>query len=321
MNLEFKEYNKYKKNALVFSYEITYYCNLRCSYCYNINKLKSNIDLKQNPIDKKVIIFFKKLKKLLPNHRFELDILGGEPLYYSYLIDFLEEFLLLDIDVWVVSNLLNTDMLKKIILLMKKFPHLNIVGTWHDYTFNKKYFNKKIKENILLLKNNFYKQQSFSRINQIYLPRFLVSFVLGDHFDIEKYKFILDNNLDYALTFEFDNLVEYKNTFMKTIINEDIINIIKNSVNYKIFFELDDKKTNLIDILNQGLHNISKIKKVLCFPINRNIDNNGYISLSCPYYSKKIFIDDFNIKKDFNPVICKDKYCQCSIDAYKKVLK
>ena len=68
MNLEFKEYNKYKKNALVFSYEITYYCNLRCSYCYNINKLKSNIDFHQLYMNEIAIVyvFCDKLKQIRP---------------------------------------------------------------------------------------------------------------------------------------------------------------------------------------------------------------------------------------------------------------
>jgi len=34
-----------------------------------------------------------------------------------------------------------------------------------------------------------------------------------------------------------------------------------------------------------------------------NIDNNGYISLSCPYYSKKIFIDIINITDDIEGII------------------
>jgi len=305
-------FNSYMKNKLIYSYDITMRCNLRCSYCYAFDSL-DNKKGGNREVAKKVIQAFKDFKEKYPNHMIELDLLGGDPLVAENIWDFLDEFLPIGYDLWIVTNLLmGNKTLTKAKEYLNKYKNLGICATWHNEIDDNKF-----KENLLFFKDSI--RPFDSKVDEVTYSNFVASFVLfnGNKGMYEKAKFLTENGIDYGITILYDDQMLYRSE-TKEEWTEETKWVWRNSTNYrKTRWEWDNKLITLDEFEDRKLYQISHHYNLVCYPNNWHIRYDGEIYNSCNYEPRiRKHIDD-----GIHPVrlYCKDMDCKCSVTACKEV--
>lgn len=306
-----KCFNAHMKDKLVFSYEITLACNLRCEYCY-VHDLLDN-SLKSNPdVSKLVVEKIKEYKELYPNRPFELDLLGGDPLVAGNIWEFLDEVLQLDIDVWIVTNLMmGKKVLTKAKEYLKKYPRLGIAATWHTAIKDEKF-----KENLLFFKDAI--RPYWSRSDETYYENFITSFVLFNENDdmYKKAKWCKENDIGYGFTQLYEDQMQYRAQRIDEW-TEETKWVWRNAYDYHATrYEWDGVPITLEEYERDELYQISYHYNVVCHPLNWHITFNGEVYNSCNYEPRK----RYNIKEGIQPMrlYCRDMDCKCSAHGYKE---
>ena len=307
-------FNKFMEKKLIFSYEITNGCNLRCPYCYQLDEL-NNSKKYNTEVAKEIIKQIQLFKINYPDYILELDLLGGDPLYCPNLFEFLEELLsTTSIDVWVVTNLTPKDdnIIYVLGKFLQKYPKLGVSATYHDSCDHDKW-----KKNMKHLQQ--FKVMKYSQADEVYYPNIVSSLVLmNDDSMYEKYTYMKDNDIQYGITHYYSHSVDkHKRHFVFSEYNKETQEIYKNSINYKsIYYTINDRKITTEEFEEKELYHISMQQPVICNLLNFAIDFDGNITNSCSYESVK-----FNITDGIHPknCVCANSYCHCSVNAYKKV--
>jgi organic radical activating enzyme len=306
------KFNEYLKNKIVFSYEISLACNLRCSYCYEL-KLLDNKKTHNTEIANLVIEKLTEFKKENPNIELELDLLGGDPLMAPNLIEFITELSKIDIVIWIVTNLtFSKERIEEVGKLLE-LPNVGIAATWHD-NINDDVF----KENVLTLEK-YSKHQIPKNMAEKWLQADMVlSFVLFDENEkmFERANWALNNNIPYVVTHLYNNgeRVQAKNSW-----NEKTEFVFENSLNNSNLYYLDDKKISSIEFQEKKLYQISQQYTTICEPLTFNISYYGYVNFSCQMKNKKLH--QYHIRdglKKFR-LFCNSGDCYCSECGYKEL--
>jgi len=310
------EFNKYMKKKLVISYEITKGCNLRCPYCYMSGHLDNAVDF-DSDMANTVIQKFKEFLNTHPDYQVELDLLGGDPLFCSGTLDFVERWLKeVKADIWIVTNLTPKDQNKIVRLgeLLKKYDRLGLSATWHDscdqelWKSNMKYLSQ-------------FKRQRYAEIDEITFSNIVASLVLmNDKVQYEKYQYMKDHNIAYGITHYYSN--DHLGTRVFSHYDKYSTEIYKNSVNFKQnFFTFTEKgkteKFGMDKFEELKLFEISWKYNLVCSVLNYNITYEGKVFNSC---SRRPRIEyDLSDGIQTPKIFCKDTYCHCSISAYKQL--
>jgi MoaA/NifB/PqqE/SkfB family radical SAM enzyme len=145
------------KEPVNFSWELTYYCQYRCTYCYAFEQLTKKPDPK---LLKAYPIILKKLKlRSIP--KFNIELLGGEPTTHPNIFEIIEE---LNKNEKCKSIELVTNIAKPVSFYKKfddeKYNKLIISASYHnEYDKNDRYLKKCIEL------NKFKNVRFFSNIN------------------------------------------------------------------------------------------------------------------------------------------------------------
>jgi len=305
-------FNSFMKNKLVYSYDITMRCNLRCSYCYASDVL-DNKKTGDKTVASKVIQAMKDFKEQYPDHIFELDLLGGDPLLAKNLWDFLDEALPIGFDIWIVTNLMmGPRTLAKAKEYLQKYPNLGIAATWHSEGIK----DEKFKENVLFFKDVI--RPMWSQADEVWYDNFITSFVLYNDNETmyNNAKWCLDNGIHYGLNILYDDHMLYRSETKEEWSDETIF-VWKNSFNYqRTRWEWDNKRISLDEFEERKLYKISYYYNVICHPVNWHIRYDGDIYNSCNYLPRKTS----HIDKGIHPVkmYCKDSDCKCAVYGHKE---
>ena len=306
-------FNQYMKNKIIFSYEITRACNLRCSYCYALSYLDQNIT-HDNDMADLVIEKIAKFKQQYPDWHFELDILGGDPLSAPNIFEFLDKILALDIEVWIVTNLIPSDQ-SKIVRLKEylKYPKFGIAATWHDEIGNKK--DQKFKDNLLFFKDSIRDYYSISQ--DMMYQNVMVSFVLfdGNGRMYDKAKWLVDNNTWYGFTHLY---TDHKRVQKYVDFSDEAKWVFENAVHHNNKYFLGDRLLSPEEFEEGEYYQIAHKYHTICEPLNFHIGFYGQVISSCKYLPKITY----NIKdEDIVPkrVFCKGYDCYCSVLGYKEL--
>ena len=263
-------------------------CNLNCSYCFDNCKRKKEIRIMNKKQIKKVICFLNSINVDT------LEIIGGEPLIYKYLLNIINEVICNN--VIIITNGLNESMLYKLSDIIDK--NIKIVHSIHYemYLKNKqkyithlmnvcKLFNDKknidIEFAILIDKENTLK-----------------------YFDL--IKFIFDVCID---KFKYDFSVSYirRQDSLKELMKNLLISRQLGKYGKIILDDLIEEKR-----ISRLLINKNYMKKCPCFKNYIKIDIDGFlISSNCNIAKKSkksIFDNDFNFKNEICDIICTEKH-------------
>jgi hypothetical protein len=278
------------KADVYIGYDITYRCNLRCEYCYVLHKLDNK--LTGNKFIATIVLL--KLKRFLSENKdktVEFDILGGEPLSYKGLTEYVHKLE----DIRLEYNNL------KIITITTHGvfptpPNFNDIGYNNNISFQVSYHN--YSNNIKLLKENLLK---FLRITDLVT---LTIHLYDDKLRIQEIRDIIEfcnSNHIHTCTIDINDL---GNDFKM--------------VNNSVFSEISDL-TSLDNIKNyqvgntemtrKNIHDINWIKGTMkycnlsCF----NIDYYGDITADCNYTLDRKNITTSNI--ELYKVYCKHISC------------
>ena len=305
-------FNRFMKNKLIFSYDITMRCNLRCSYCYAADILDNKKSGNREVADK-VVQAFKDYKKNYPDNIIELDLLGGDPLVAENIWDFIDAYMETGFDLWIITNLMmGKRTLTKAKEYLNKYPKLGICATWHSEIDNDKF-----KENLLFFKDAI--KPMYNQVDEVTYNNFVTSFVLfNDNPDMyEKARWAKDNGINYGITILYDDQMLYRRE-AKEDWTEETKWVWRNSYNYThTKWVWDDTQIDLDTFEDMKLYQISHHYNLVCYPNNWHIRYDGEIYNSCNYEPRiRKHIDD-----GIHPVklYCKDMDCKCSVTACKEV--
>ena len=305
-------FNRFMKNKLIYSYDITMRCNLRCSYCYATDILdnKKSGDV---AVADKVVQAFKDYKENYPGHIIELDLLGGDPLVAANIWDFIDAYMETGFDLWIITNLMmGKRTLTKAKEYLNKYPKLGICATWHSEIDDEKF-----KENLLFFKDA--TKPMYNQVDEVTYRNFVTSFVLfNDNPDMyEKAKWAVDNDISYGITILYDDQMLYRRE-MKDTWTEETKWVWRNSYNYThTKWTWDDEPITLDQFEDMKLSQISHNYNLVCYPNNWHIRYDGETYNSCNYLPRirKHIDDGIHPKK----LYCKDMDCKCSVTACKEV--
>lgn len=134
---------------IAFTVWITDKCNMRCSYCYEENKVKRNMQTSQSVLEKIINFIVIKVNELPKQENVVIDIHGGEPLLeFEKMVYFIEciRMKLVDYNVSynIVTNgtLLNAEKAKWLNENMDSIS-ISIDGTEEVHDKNRRYVNGK----------------------------------------------------------------------------------------------------------------------------------------------------------------------------------
>ena len=308
-----QKFNSYMKNKLIFSYEITRACNLRCSYCYALDYLNQ----KQTHDNEIADLFIEKIAKFrsdYPDWHFELDILGGDPLSAPNIFEFLDKILPMGFETWIVTNLVPTDN-NKIVKLKEylKYTNFGIAATWHDELSTKK--EQQFKDNLLFLKDGIRDYYSISQ--DMMYQNVMVSFVLfdGNTKMYDKAKWLVGNDIWYGFTHMYTN---QKRAQKYVDFSDEAKWVFKNAVHHDNKYYIDDKRLTPEEFEEQQLYQISFKYNTICEPLNFHLDYFGKVESSCKYRPQikyDLRTQDIEPKRIF----CKGYDCYCSALGYKEL--
>lgn len=310
-----QQFNAYMKNKLIFSYEISRACNLRCSYCYALSYLNQK-ETHDNVVADLVVEKIKKFTEDYPDWHFELDILGGDPLSAPNIFEFLDKFLPLGVETWIVTNLVPTDDTK--IHKLKeylKYDNFGIAATWHDELKPK--IEQKFKDNMLYLKDAI--RPVYSKSQDMDYENVMVSFVLfdGNETMVNKAKWCLDNNIIYGFTHLYDGNSN-KRVQKYRDFSDDAKFVFRNAVHHQNKYFIGDRQLTPEEFEDGQLYQIAFQYHTVCEPLNFHIDYYGMVQNSCKYWPKisyNLFDTDIQPKR----VLCRDHDCYCSALGYKEL--
>jgi len=284
--------DKVIQNQILFDIYFNYSCNFNCYYCYSkkINKEMSFENLK------KLISFFKKdFNGLIPTTK----ILGGEPLLYKYLFDFIDSLIdKITIDLTTNFSLINDKIIKKINSYKNYKNNFNL-----EFSIHPMYITK-------------YKDKLFKIISKLDIPVTLII-----NLDIN-YKRIIEDFIKNLP--QFDNVKKVYNPIMasKNKNKYEDFNIIDFDETFKDqIYIFDNKEYQFLDMYKifKRKYKFNFKDKVFCNQRYFIIEPDLKIIQQC---SKKIFsFNDFN-KKDFY-IKCPSSFCDysCFFDLNKIFLK
>lgn len=309
-----KKFNSYMKNKIIFSYEITRACNLRCSYCYALKYL-DQAQSHDNEVMNLVVEKIKKFRLDYPDWNFELDILGGDPLSAPNIFEFLDLILPLGFEVWIVTNLVPLDDTKihKLKEYLNKYDNFGIAATWHDELKPK--IEQKFKDNILFLKDAI--RDVYSKSQDMQYRNVMVSFVLfdGNSKMIEKAKWLIENDIWYGFTHLY---TDQKRVQKYVDYSDDAKMIFEKAVHHNNKYFIDDKQLSPEEFEEKELYQISFKYNTICEPLNFHIDYFGEVESSCKLRPKI----KYSLKEqDITPqrIYCRGFDCYCSALGYKEL--
>jgi len=309
-----QKFNEYMKNKIIFSYEITRACNLRCSYCYALSYLNQK-QTHDDEIAELVVEKIAKFRKDYPDWHFELDILGGDPLSAPNIFEFLDAILPMGFEVWIVTNLIPTDQSKIVTLkeYLNRYPNFGIAATWHDELGAKK--DQKFKDNLLFLKDSIRDYYSVSQ--DMMYQNVMVSFVLfdGNGRMYDKAKWLVEHEIWYGFTHLY---TDHKRVQKYVDFSEEAKWVFENAVHHKNKYTIDDRQLSPEEFEEEELYQISFKYNTVCEPLNFHIGYFGDVISSCKYLPKITY----NLKEqDITPkrVFCKGYDCYCSALGYKEL--
>lgn len=308
-----QKFNAYMKNKIIFSYEITRACNLRCSYCYALEYL----DQAQSHDNETMHLVVDKIEKFLkdyPDWHFELDILGGDPLSAPNIFEFLDLILPLGIETWIVTNLVPADF-SKIEKLKEylKYDNFGIAATWHDELKPK--VEQRFKDNILYLKDEI--RDVYSKSQDMMYQNVMVSFVLfdGNEKMYNKAKWLVDNEVWYGFTHLYTDQVRVQKY---VDYSEQAKWVFENAVHHDNKYFIDDQRLTPEEFETKELYQIACQYNTICEPLNFHIDYFGRVESSCKLRPKIIY----NLQdQDIEPkrIYCQGYDCYCSALGYKEI--
>ena len=307
-----QKFNEYMKNKLVFSYEISRACNLRCTYCYALNFL-DNTKTHDPIIADLVIQKLTEFKQENPHIELELDLLGGDPLMAPNLIEFVTELSKIDIVIWVVTNLTikNKKRIDEVGQLLK-LPNVGIAATWHDNIDDEIF-----KNNILYLKK-YIKDTDFGIKEKWVKSNFSVSFVLFNENPnmMKKVKWLQENNIYFGLTHLYNNQ-ERAQSYLN--FNDETKFVFHNSLKDDYRYYLDNTQLTPQEFEELELYKIPEKYRTVCEPLNFNISYFGDITLSCQMKNKERH--RYHIKDGIKHLrtFCNGGDCYCSSIGYKEL--
>ena len=299
--------NKIMKNKVIFSYELTLACNLRCHYCVVKNKLDNKLIIDLN----RSISILNQIEKFIndnPDHMVCLELLGGDPLYDDKIFELLDIYGNIFHEINIITNLIyDIEKIKKLKYYIKKYPIIRVSATWHSKSNFDIY-----KSNILELFEN---ENIFSRIFEKEVPKVMSSIILDlkDSKLFEKYNWLYKNNIPYFITHYTDE----NNNRIYFDFNDEELQIIKHSTLAKCKIEYDNEYINILDPRISEYNQISFNKNLLCKPLFWNIDYFGILHDACNSRKKVINILENNIT--IPKINCSNKFCDCSIISYKEI--
>ncbi len=305
------KFNEYMKNKIIFSYEISLACNLRCSYCYEL-KLLDNKKTHDDSVAALVIEKLKEFKEQNPDMELELDLLGGDPLMAPNLVEFVTELSKIDMKIWIVTNLTFPEQRIEEIGKLLEFQNVGISITWHD-----KIDEDIFKRNVLFLKK--YMRRMPGEIKEKWLQtNMMISFVLfdGNEKMFERANWAINNNIPYSITQLYN---DGKRAQTQESWNNKTKFVFDNSLNNSHLYYLNDKEISSNEFQNKKLYQIPQQYRTICEPLNFNISYYGYVNFSCQMKNKKDH--QYHIKdglKKFR-LFCNSGDCYCSEYGYKEL--
>lgn len=297
------QFNKHNERLLIVNYYITMFCNNRCEYCFQMQRLETKNRVNDDVFEQLVY----QITQFVNNtdYKVRLNILGGDPLsVYDKTYELVKRLQHPNIDVVIHTNLnypSNGQAIRRLVDLCKSNRiHINV--SWHSVSSV-----EHIKRNLVALSDvhdNISVQflMEDSTINEVYSNFAWVQ-------ENTKYKIRacgVKKDSRYTFT-QWEDPSYIKMSDIDIRDNED-------------FFMIDDVAYT---IMQQGEYNITDLNSFLfqyskmCHMTGYSVDIDGNVTSSCDYKYKGHISGGFPI----NDVFCSGKYCSCNDVLYKKLIK
>ena len=284
-------------SLLKISINLTDYCNYMCNYCIVDAPNKIN---KQTIKKEFLNIFFKYMKKHLPELKFRVNLLGGEPTLYK------------DLN-YVIDSIINN------------YPNICIMlltnGSQSVYYYQKLVEDYKIHLDIsyhpeFADDNHFISIIDMLKDNYNYQINILLDY---DYYDkIIKFIDKLNNKYDQInLYYSVLANIDYNNTkfnIFNDLLNKQINNTIKL---YTLKFEKREIILSYKDISSFNSNNRNIFKYMKCDIFNRQwiINSNSTISTRCSKKTYRLLPNDINKflceYENNNGILCNYDICNC----------
>jgi len=310
------------EHAPTFSWELTSYCQYRCTYCYAWEMLTKKFD--KSKLDLVPVILNKLKLKKLP--KFHVELLGGEPTTHPMIFEILEELHKNDkcISIELITNL------AKPLSFFEKFKEydfnkLIISASYHnEYDKKDRFLEKCIEvnklDNIRLFFANInFPVESNTWDTSLNIIKQLCENNIWNHFNLihstKKYTGF-DFGYDYVTGDGFGNnnknLVQVFNKFLTYCQKscEEGLDIFNKSIQRKVNFK--NKKTgktlSMPELLVRA-HEFDRFESWKCTPQMWTIDLNGIFRNDCTNEPIDILFNDIG-----KCITCPVKTgCQCDV--------
>jgi hypothetical protein len=308
--------NKKNKNTLYLSYEITKACNLRCSYCYFKKELRNKLEFDAD-MGEVVISKIKKFTEDYPDHKVDLGLLGGDPLFTEYTMEFIDKVMPLGISVLINTNLVPKDknMIIKLADMMNKWDLLMVSASWHTEA-DEVEFKENIKylyENIDGMICNAGIWEGFGRVH--------TSIVMDGNIKIEeRVDWLNGEDMNYSCTALLDTEGSHIEKKRETESWEPWeLKVFQGSIDNEIGMDVDGDKISVVEYNSMGYYNATFNYNTICHPLDWTIEWDGNIVSECdrePSIEYGIMENDIVPKR----IVCRDTYCHCSAASYKELI-
>lgn len=201
---DIKECGDPNNSLITFAWDVTTQCQYRCSYCYAHDMLTSKFDSKFHEIYKFVLTRL----KLIKNHNFCIELLGGEPTLHPYFYEIVDGCFSLKSckGVMIVTNLAKPASYYKA-FNVEKFKGLQLDVSFHpEYVKNVKSWCDKLKQ-----LNSYEYLDVMTNINLVNDEKYIDSY-------IEIIEYCIENSIEISLNALFSTekfVSQYSNDFLK----------------------------------------------------------------------------------------------------------
>lgn len=290
-------------NDITFHWNLTNWCNYKCSYCYMLGKM----DEEYKPYDKAYKLVLARLQRV--NTPFYLELLGGEPTVHPKLLDILNGLNELNncIQVDLITNLSRSfNFFKKINNLA--ISKLNIMASFHyEYNLNNdKWINKCVQIKQELPNINLFVSMNLPANKKYWKQVKEVKKLLESKEVQVEYNFLVDSEY---MNVQDEELFNYSEEFFRYF-KEDL-DIQEAKQNRFFPIQIEGKEETTISIQDIYRYKLNKYKGYKCDVRAFGIDVNGVILNQCD--NKKIGMT--MPKEDlYRNIICPKEICDC--DSY-----
>lgn len=271
----FKQYN-----LVTFSWYVTDYCNFKCNYCAEMDRLSQDKEQCDEERRAYKIILSRLSNKLIGD--FSVELIGGEPTRSAFLPDILNKLDKID----------NCRYYELITNLSRDNKYLDIILTERDNkfylkpSFHPEYYTKSFCEKILKYKNTcnvrptvmLHDSEKYFEITERFLDTLIDE---GIEFDLQT--IYPTRCYEPKYTEKFNNRFAKYFEYYKTTSNNYNIDLHLCGNDDQIPYKTTDGKEYTCNVNDIKLNNMHTFMGFKCTPLYWQIDPNGVIKNSCTY--------------------------------------